>query len=351
MRNLPHTMLSLSLGFSLLCAQTTMSYADQIDQTHVENLQEKVTQSAQLYNDAQQHALDAQKQLDENTSRLDELQRELPHLKNQAATSIKLLYRFNQSGASLLDLLFSAKDFNDLVSMMQYLNIIQTKNNESLEKLVSTVHEVQTIQTRLENEKRERDIAEKQAKDALEQAVATRDKAQELLNARLAQEAEAARLAEEAAKQSQGNSFTTASGNTIQVEVSPRALDSVSMSQPRNEFVNMWAERINAYLKGSPLHGYGKTFAEAAWDNGVDPRWSPAISCVESSKGAVCFKPYNAWGWGNTSWNDWDAAIKAHVAGLAKGYGSVPTPSAAKKYCPPNANFWYATCVSEMNKI
>ena len=115
--------------------------------------------------------------------------------------------------------------------------------------------------------------------------------------------------------------------------------------------MNKWQPRIDAYLAGSPLSGHGKTFAEAAWDYGVDPRLSPAISCVESSKGAVCFRPHNAWGWGSSSWPDWDTAIRSHVAGLASGYGGQLSVSTAQKYCPPTWQEWYSSVLSEMNSI
>ena len=73
------------------------------------------------------------------------------------------------------------------------------------------------------------------------------------------------------------------------------SLPEVDFSVGKEAFVSEWTSRINAYLAGSPLAGQGATFAEAAWSNGVDPRWSPAISNTESSKGAHCFLPYNAW--------------------------------------------------------
>ena len=112
-----------------------------------------------------------------------------------------------------------------------------------------------------------------------------------------------------------------------------------------------WSGRIDAYLAGSPMAGHGKTFAEAAYDNGVDPRFSPAIANVESSKGLYCFKPHNAWGWGSSGWGDWDSAIRDHVAGLASGYGYTVSVSVAKKYCPPNWQFWYSAVLSNMNSI
>lgn len=79
-------------------------------------------------------------------------------------------------------------------------------------------------------------------------------------------------------------------------------------------FVAQWTGRIDAYLAGSPMAGTGKVFAEAAWDYGVDPRWSPAISNTESSKGLYCSGSCNAWGWGGCSWGSWEEAIRDHVA-------------------------------------
>ena len=99
------------------------------------------------------------------------------------------------------------------------------------------------------------------------------------------------------------------------------------------------------------MAGQGTTFASAAWSYGVDPRWSPAIACVESTKGANCFASHNAWGWGSSSWGSWEEAIDAHVGGLARGYGYTITMEAAQKYCPPNAETWYNRTVEEMNKI
>lgn len=112
-----------------------------------------------------------------------------------------------------------------------------------------------------------------------------------------------------------------------------------------------WGARIDAYLAGSPLAGYGSTFAAAAWDYGVDPRLSPAISAVESSKGRYCAYPHNAWGWGSVSWGSWESAIYAHTAGLASGYGGYLTYTMAKKYCPPNSSAWYSSVAANMAAI
>ncbi len=125
-------------------------------------------------------------------------------------------------------------------------------------------------------------------------------------------------------------------------------LPAIDWSVGRVAFIAEWTERIDAYLEGSPLEGYGAVFAEAAWDAGIDPRWSPAISNTESGKGQVCFRAHNAWGWGSSDWEDWDTAIRSHVAGLAVGYGYSLTPEAAAVYCPPTPSAWYNTTFSQM---
>lgn len=126
-------------------------------------------------------------------------------------------------------------------------------------------------------------------------------------------------------------------------------LPEVDWSVGKDAFISEWGARIDAYLSGSPLFGYGATFAAAAWDNGIDPRWSPAISNTESSKGAVCFRPYNAWGWmGTTAWSSWEESIYAHAAGLASGYGYTISPENAYKYCPPTWQDWYNKTLAQM---
>ena len=128
-------------------------------------------------------------------------------------------------------------------------------------------------------------------------------------------------------------------------------LPAVDWSVGKKAFIDEWTTRIDKYLKGTPLAEYGSVFAEASWENGVDPRWSPAISNTESGNGTHCFLPYNAWGWGDDSWSDWETAIRAHVAGLAKGYGYSVTFEAAQKYCPPNCVHWYNNTTSQMALI
>lgn len=169
----------------------------------------------------------------------------------------------------------------------------------------------------------------------------------------IAAEEEAARIAVEEAARAE-EAARIAAAEQAKAEAAARevpALSDVDFSCGKEVFLAEWTSRIDAYLAGSPLAGYGKVFAEAAWDNGVDPRWSPAISNTESSRGRNCFRPYNAWGWMAESWSSWEEAINAHVAGLARGYGYTISLENARKYCPPTYHDWYAKTVSEMAKI
>ncbi len=183
----------------------------------------------------------------------------------------------------------------------------------------------------------ERDIS--QNVDAIEEELeAERKAAEELARAQEAERIAAAEAAK--AVQQQSDASAQLAG-----------LPDVDWSVGEEAFVAEWTQRIDAFLAGSPLAGQGATFAQAAWNNGVDPRWSPAISNTESSKGAHCFLPCNAWGWGSSSWGSWEEAINAHVAGLASGYGYSLTYAAAQKYCPPNYDHWFNATLSAMMSI
>lgn len=181
------------------------------------------------------------------------------------------------------------------------------------------------------------------------------EKEAERLRIEAEKEAERQRLEEERQRIETENAAAIERANANMasqgVSASEHGLSPVDWTVGRQAFVEEWTYRIDAYLAGSALSGYGYAFAEAAWDNGVDPRWSPAISATESARGSVCFLPYNAWGWGQSSWGDWDSAIRAHVAGLAQGYGYTITRGAASVYCPPNSGFWFSNTLEQMSYI
>ncbi|OUO32461.1 hypothetical protein B5F85_06635 [Olsenella sp. An293] len=266
-----------------------------------------------------------------------------------------------QGSGSLVELLLSADNFYELVSTIQYLDVIQSRNSEAVSELVSLTDELALTQASLNAQMDEAEAEKQRADEARDEAEEARDQLEAKIAAQAAAEAaarkaaiEAAQRAAELAAQSeqQTPTFTTESGNDATVEVPDLPdPDIVVPDSDKDAFVSEWSARIDAYLAGSPLAGQGTTFAEAAWEYGCDPRLSPAISTVESSTGRVCFLPHNAWGWGSSSWSSWEEAIWAHVAGLAAGYGGQLTYAGAQKYCPPNADAWYASVLANMLSI
>lgn len=363
-RRMSHArLLALPLAFAVAASTgaATLSVAPQAARADsLDTLQQRIEDSAATYDEAAQRVEELQQKIEANEQRISEIEAELPQKKRAASEAVRTLYKMNQGAGGIIELLLSSDDFNDVITNARYLDAVTSRNNDAVNELLSLTEELDQTRSALASEKAQAESDADAAKSAMDDAVSARQAVQEARAQQAAEEAAAAQAAIEAAQKAaeeaaaqQSATFTTSSGNESEVKV-PENTDSSSDSvvwSEKDTFVNNWAPRIDAYLEGSPLAGYGKTFAEAAWTYGVDPRFSPAISCVESSKGAVCFKSHNAWGWGSSSWDSWESAIYDHVAGLAAGYGGQLSVSAAQKYCPPTWENWYASVLSEMNSI
>lgn len=105
------------------------------------------------------------------------------------------------------------------------------------------------------------------------------------------------------------------------------------------------ANTIDLYLlsKGSPMVGYGRALVSAGKTFGVDPFLVVAISGKESSFGKYNFKPFNAWGWGDSEWRNWEEAVFRYTALLSEEYikkDLITIPLIAPIYCPPNYQVW-----------
>ena len=164
------------------------------------------------------------------------------------------------------------------------------------------------------------------------------------------QQEEAEKTAEEQAAEEQAAAERAAAEQA--------AAEQAAAEQAKADAIAEWGSRIDAYLSGSPLAGYGQLFAQTAIENGIDPRLAPAIATVESGKGSVCFRPHNAWGWGGYGWSDWETAIPEYMSGLAAGYsdcmaegdyGLTTTTTMASVYC--GSTDWYYAVVGEMSAI
>lgn len=301
---------------------------------------------------AQGRVDEVQAQIDENQAHLDALEAQLPEARERAASSMRTLYKMQQSSGGLVELLLSSEDFSELLATIQYLDIIQENSTGALDELLALQNDLELTSLNLQSQMQEAEAERAAAEEARAQADAARADLQAQVEAQAAAEEAERQAAIAAAQQDAGESFTTESGNQAPVEVpSNENPGMVEQGSDKDAFVAEWSARIDAYLAGSPLAGQGKTFAEAAWEYGVDPRFSPAIAMVESTLGRYCFLPHNAWGWGSSSWGSWEEAIWDHVAGLASGYGGQLTYAGAQKYCPPNADHWYSSVLANMQRI
>ncbi|MBQ9691178.1 MAG: hypothetical protein IJV62_03635 [Eggerthellaceae bacterium] len=343
----------------LLFSATPAMAVDDVSTTSAQlsQAQIRVQETSKTYDEASKALEESKKKADENQAKVDEVNEQLPMQMKRAADSVKSMYMMQENSTTLLDLILSAEDFYRFINTMKYVDTLQNRNSDELIRLNDLYDELSAAQEELDKNLKEAEEKEKEAQKAMEDAIAARQSAQAAADAAMA--AEAALAAEALTASQDVTSFTNASGNTVATEKTSTTTvssDTVDWSSGKTDFVNKWAPRIDAYLAGSPLAGRGKTFASAAWDNGVDPRWSPAISNIESTKGRYCANSYNAWGWtavggGFRSFSDWDSAINSHVAYLAQVYGSNITPAAAKKYCPPNWQSWYSKVSANMNQI
>lgn len=292
--------------------------------------QKKVEETAAAFDEATKNLDSLQEQVAENEARIAELEAKLPAAQERASRAMRELYKHHKGSNTLMSFVLNTKSMDELISGMKYLDQVKDAN-------VGALTELSELQTELEAKKTE-------LKSAKVQAEAKRDSAAEAL-------AQAQKLREAAQAQAELAALQQASQNMGGGAVATPNNGVVNWDVDQASFVAEWAPRIDAYLAGSPLEGQGATFANAAWKYGVDPRFSPAISNTESSKGRHCFRPHNAWGWGNASWGSWEEAIDAHVSGLARGYGYTISVAGAKKYCPPNWFNWYNNTLSEMNRI
>ena len=303
--------------------------------------QKNVEETAATLDAATKNLQDLQSKVDANETEIAKIEAQLPGAQNKASKAMRELYKYKQGSNPLMSFVLNTQSLDDFIATMKYTSQVEDANLDALKELNEMQAELETKKAELTSAKAQAENEKQAAADALAEAQKLREAAQAKADAEAAAEAAAVQqAAAEAAATGQSTGPVATPNNAA-----------VNWDTDQASFVAEWAPRIDAYLAGSPLAGQGTTFATAAWKYGVDPRWSPAISNTESSKGLHCFKSHNAWGWGSSSWDSWEEAIDAHVAGLARGYGYTISVANAKKYCPPNWFNWYNNTLSEMNRI
>lgn len=360
-------------------APVTGSNPDTTVPDDIDPLTQEVERTSQKYDEATKRLAEIETQIEENEASLATMREDLPEQQERAASAYRAQYELQQESPNIIALFLGAESLQDFIRNFVYLDHIQAHNAAEIERLQSLKEDLETTQANLDSARDEAAAEKESAESALKAAQEAREEMQRRAReeaarqaaeaAALAAEAEAAReAAEKAAKEAEeADKDADESSNADEEDdptkdenyiapptsaLEPPSDDGADWSMGRDAFIAEWSTRINNYLAGSPLSGYGEAFATAAWSYGVDPRWSPAISNTESSKGAYCFEPYNAWGWGsNNGWTSWEQAIDAHVRGLAAGYGYTITVANAQKYCPPNWEKWYINTSNQMALI
>lgn len=347
------------------------AWAEDIDiNVQADAAQQEVERTAAEYDQAMSRIDELNQQISDNEAHIAEIQETLPQQQERSSAAAVKMYKAQASTPGLLEMVLSSENIVDFFTSLEYVSHIFSSNQAEINRLNELKAELDQTRRDLSQAKKDADSEAANAEAALTAAQEARQEAQrkaqekaarqaeeaakaaaEAQAAEEAKAAEAAKTADDAAKadDSAANDATNAGESSGTVEAPSN--DGADWTSDRDAFVAQWAGRIDAYLAGSPMAGTGQTFAEAAWDYGVDPRWSPAISNTESSKGLYCFNSHNAWGWGSASWGSWDDAIRSHVAGLARGYGYTISVDAAKKYCPPNWEHWYNATLAQMNMI
>lgn len=266
-------------------------------------------------------------QIGENRAHLEQMAGQLPQKQAAAERAVVERYKVQRQYPTLIEILLDAQDLDSFIAGVEY---IAAASEASIDEFTELRDEYATT---------ERMVA---GLEARQRAVTTQlEKAETRL-----------KTATEARDEKQRKADMVA--NT---HLTP---DGANWDEGKDAFVEQWRGRIDAFLDGTPLAGQGEAFAKAAWDVHIDPRWSAAISNIESSKGRYCIRPFNAWGWGADdsapaahafAWSSWEEAINAHAQGLASGYGYTVSPEGAQKYCPPNWEIWYVTVVNGMNSM
>ena len=142
-----------------------------------------------------------------------------------------------------------------------------------------------------------------------------------------------------------GNRVTTKADGSVEIVpaevfMSKEQLDKLNEDKLKAQKIELFF-RVNR--NNAPLADYAEKFVEVANKYGLDYRLLPAIATVESGGGKSNFRSYNAWGWGNKSFTNFEEGIEVVGKGLKTGYidkGRDTVEEIAPVYCPPNYKNW-----------
>ncbi|MDR1358606.1 MAG: hypothetical protein LBJ48_04555 [Coriobacteriales bacterium] len=354
--------LALCLAFS--CLSTPAAWAEEADDPaapevvdantplpDIVGLQQEVDEASAVYDNATQQIIMIEREIKALDTSINAMQLELPRTRELSNASAREYYRTVSTSNLFLELVFGATSLTDFFAKIEYSARVNQSYLDNITSLTRLNAELEEARTLLDARRTAVEEEQLRAEEALLEAQAARNTAEETARRIAEATAAATAAAAEAAAAEQHTPEAPVAPSNPGNPGTPVDPGTPEAPSDKQAFVDLWAPRIDAYLAGAPLAGFGYAFANAAYDYNVDPRWSPAIACLESSKGRYCFLPYNAWGWGTVTWPDWETAIYAHVRGLSRGYGYTISEAAAQKYCPPNWEYWYSFVSNQMSLI
>lgn len=321
--------------------------------------QTEIEQLTDAYESARASAIVTNAKTAATQMHVDALEAKIPVQQALSDAAARELYKMNQSRYDIAEMLLSSESLEDFIAQSEYVDRINRTNLKAINDLKAMEERLAAARAELDAAKAETDARMQEAADALDAAKAQRAAKQQ--SGVASAQAQATSMGGDASVGTDGAGNPQPEDFRIAASTDTGALnDGADWSLDEDDFIAMWAPRIDAYLAGSPLAGQGENFARSAWRYCIDPRWSAAISNTESSKGAFCIRPHNAWGWGAadsdpyglaSEWESWEEAIDAHARGLANGYGYTISISGARSYCPGTWQSWYNNTLSEMARI
>lgn len=222
------------LAAALFCATTWAARPARA--ATVDELQAKVDQSVQAYDDATAEVNDLQAKIEDSQAKIDEVNAQLPQQRKLAEDSLRSLYKMHQGTPGLVSLLLSSDNFSDFLTTYHYIETVQNAQVDDVEKLAKMEGDLESAQQTLQASKTAADQKQQDAADAMAQAQSELDELNRQIEAQKAAEAAAAaKAAEEAAAQQQQEQEAAASAAAqTQAQTQAQANQSSSNPQPSN---------------------------------------------------------------------------------------------------------------------
>ena len=226
------------LAAALFCATTWAARPARA--ATVDELQAKVDQSVQAYDDATAEVNDLQAKIEDSQAKIDEVNAQLPQQRKLAEDSLRSLYKMHQGTPGLVSLLLSSDNFSDFLTTYHYIETVQNAQVDDVEKLAKMESDLESAQQTLQASKAAADQKQQDAADAMAQAQSELDELNRQIEAQKAAEAAAAAKAAEeaaaqaAAQQQQEQEAAASAAAQTQAQTQAQANQSSSNPQPSN---------------------------------------------------------------------------------------------------------------------